>query len=95
MKTTATVCPVCMCWYAATTRRPGSRCGDLSHDQQTNCVGRVIPEAQFRKAEWFTLTTSGDQLLELRGRHPYSIEDYADTSRRQEESHESHESQQS
>lgn len=69
----ATVCPICLVWYAVELRRPGTRCDDLSHGQATNCVGRVIPESEFRQAEWYTLTHRNGQLVESEGRHPYVL----------------------
>ena len=48
------ICPVCLCSYSDgwEGKYAGSRCGDLSKGQTDNCVGRLIPEADFARAEW-------------------------------------------
>jgi len=45
------VCPICLCCYS---RLAGTQCGDLSRGQVKNCVGRLIPVAEFLRAEWRT-----------------------------------------
>jgi hypothetical protein len=47
-----TVCPICLTWYSAAWRTPGTRCDDLSQGQERPCVGRVIPAGEFERAEW-------------------------------------------
>lgn len=46
------VCPICECSYDGVSR-VGRRCGDLSHGQQRPCVGRLMPVADYRRAEWY------------------------------------------
>jgi hypothetical protein len=48
------VCPVCLCSYSDgwEGKYAGGQCGDLSKNQKENCVGRLIPEDDFARAEW-------------------------------------------
>ncbi len=46
------ICPICETGYAVPFKRAGARCGDLSQGQVRRCVGRLIPEDQYRAAEW-------------------------------------------
>lgn len=58
---TPLVCPICLTMYSGLVR-PGSRCNDLSQGQRRRCVGRVIPEAEFIRAEWLTQNPAYDRL---------------------------------
>lgn len=49
-KVSEVVCPICLTWYGF--RKPGEQCGDLSQNQVARCVGRLIPEVEFRRAGW-------------------------------------------
>ncbi len=45
-------CPVCeTCWSSAV-HSVGAKCGDTSSEQRRPCVGRLMPEADYKKAEW-------------------------------------------
>lgn len=45
-------CPVCLMGYGEVIRKAGQRCGDSSQGQKSPCVGRMIPEEEFKAAEW-------------------------------------------
>lgn len=47
-----TICPICKCFYSQIARKPGQECQDQSHGQKRPCVGRVILEEKFKRAEW-------------------------------------------
>lgn len=48
------VCPICLTGYMVGFggRGAGDRCGDLSKQQKTPCVGRLMPAADFDAADW-------------------------------------------
>jgi hypothetical protein len=48
-----TICPVCGTWWNLG-QRPGAKCRDWSQGQARPCVGRLIPAAEFERAEWRT-----------------------------------------
>ena len=54
IKRTGLVCPICLTWYSGflCRLRAGSRCNDYSQGQDVLCVGRLIPEREFARAEW-------------------------------------------
>lgn len=50
-------CPICLCGWKSgyeEGKKTGALCGDRSQGQQSDCVGRLMPEADFERAEWRT-----------------------------------------
>lgn len=45
-------CPVCLMGYSQSLRSDGSKCGDTSSGQTEPCVGRLIPQDEFERADW-------------------------------------------
>jgi len=45
-------CPICVTWYSKLLRKAGQKCGDHSQKQKRPCVGLVMDEADFQRAEW-------------------------------------------
>lgn len=68
-RTTHTVCPVCTCMWAIEARKPGALCLDQSRGQERPCVGRVMTEPSFYRAEW-RLPGSPEQDAGLERRGP-------------------------
>lgn len=51
-KPTWLCCPICLVGWSSSIRQEGGRCNDHSQDQISNCVGRLIPSDEFKRAEW-------------------------------------------
>ena len=48
-------CPVCLCGYAAgglLGKRAGGVCGNMAMRQAAPCVGRLMPQDEFDRADW-------------------------------------------
>ena len=51
-------CPVCLCGWGRSLRRPGEMCGNLAQ-QNRPCVGLLMPQSMFDRVEWVYPTDYG------------------------------------